>query len=72
MSEGFYFGIITLWVIVPIISLIVTYHLIKAAVKSANKRQTQFSEAQTRLLVEIAKKQGVEEDKIAKIQERLS
>ena len=72
MSQDAMLGMIIGWLIALTLSFVITYHLIKAAVKSANKRQVAFIEAQTRILIEIARKQGVEEDKIVSIQERLN
>lgn len=61
-----------LFIIASIISFVIFYYLIKSAVKSANKRQVEFLDAQTRILIEMARKQGVSEDEISKIQKRLN
>lgn len=58
--------------IVSIVSFVIFYYLIKSAVSSGTERQRRFIEGQTRLLIEIARKQGVEEDKIVDIQKRLN
>jgi len=55
-----------------VLSFVITYYLIKSAVRSANRKQTDFLDAQTRILIEMARKQGVSEDEISKIQKRLN
>ena len=55
-----------------VISFIIFYYLIKSAVSSGTEKQRKFIEAQTRLLIEMARKQGVEEEKVSKIVERLN
>lgn len=58
--------------IVSIISFVIFYYLIKSAVSSGTEKQRKFIEAQARLLIEIARKQGVEEEKVEKIIKRLN
>lgn len=54
-------------IICAIISLVIYYYIIKSAVASATEKQTKHADAQTRLLIEIARKQGVDEEKVEKI-----
>ena len=72
MAQSAILGMLFGWLIALTLSFVITYYLIKAAIKSANKKQVAFTEAQLRILIEIARRQGVEEDKITSIQERLN
>ena len=54
-----------------IISIIVFYYIVKVAVKNGTSRQRIYLKTQTDLLIEIALKHGVEEEKIEKIKTKL-